>query len=87
MTQITTVPLETADFLLGRLIATAKINDDLINKIKEYEERIERQRGYIAAQGEGMGELQKEIAKLKQLLARPRGRPKGSKSKAKVVSK
>jgi hypothetical protein len=86
MTQMTTVPLETADFLLGRLIATIKSNDELNKQVIDYKERNERQFNYIQKQNEEIALLSKRLHEATQPKKR-RGRPKGSKSKAKVVSK
>jgi len=86
MTQITTVPLETADFLLGRLISIIKSNDELNKQVIEFKETNERQFNYILKQNEEIALLGKRLHEATQPKKR-RGRPKGSKNKAKVVSK
>jgi ABC-type iron transport system FetAB ATPase subunit len=47
MTQMTEVPIQTADFLLGRMIATAEINKQLNEKIHELKKRIDVQADLI----------------------------------------
>jgi chaperonin cofactor prefoldin len=81
-----TVPLATADFLLGRLIATAKINDQLNKNIAELQERVATQRKYFEAQSESMKELQAKLtaALQQQKITKKRGRPLDSKNKARV---
>jgi cell division protein FtsB len=47
MTQMTEVPIQTADFLLGRMIATAEINKQLLDRIKELQSRIDVQADHL----------------------------------------
>ena len=82
MSDIKTVPLETADFLLGRMIATAKYKDELNKKIEELNEIINRQRGYLNVQGNSIKELEQKLANAPKRM----GRPKGSKNKSKEWS-
>jgi len=86
MTQMTTVPLETADFLLGRLIEIIKSNDELNKQVIEFKETKQRQFNYILKQNEEIALLIKRLHEATQPKKR-RGRPKGSKSKEKVASK
>jgi chaperonin cofactor prefoldin len=81
-----TVPLATADFLLGRLIATAKINDQLNKNIAELQERVATQRKYFEAQSESMKELQDKLtaALQQQKITKKRSRPLVSLNKARV---
>ena len=83
MTQMTTVPLETADFLLGRLISTIKTNDDLNKKVIEYTEKNQRQFNYIQKLNEDIAMLSKKLHEATQPKKR-QGRPKGSKNKPRV---
>ena len=83
MTQTTTVPLETADFLLGRLMSIVKANDDLNKQVIEYKERNERQYNYIQKLNEDISMLNKKLHQTTQPEKR-QGRPKGSKNKPKV---
>ena len=64
---MTTVPLATADFLLGRMIATAALNEKLSLTIKELEQKNKNQFEIIQSMHKDKDELLDEINRLKNV--------------------
>jgi len=68
MSEPTTVPLQTADFLLGRMITTAQINKELNEKVSELQRRVDLQSQMILSYEHEKDLLETKIKNLKSAI-------------------
>ena len=78
MSNETTVPTATADFLLGRMIATAMLNEQLKKEIYKLNEKLNEKQQWISSLEFKLNKLELENENLKKPVVKKRGRkPRG----------
>jgi cell division protein FtsL len=73
MSNETIVPMATADFLLGRMIATAMLNEQLKKEIHKLNEKLNEKSTWITTLEFKLNKLQSDNENLKKPVVKKRG--------------